>query len=100
MEYDEATQSLIPVDLTGTTIVCNLFKIVQELQDDGSSFREEGFATDLPCEILDASNGWVQTEFVTSMTVDAARLRIEFVVSDAEFTRVYPRFADQQVKIQ
>ena len=100
MDYDESTQSLIPVDLTGTTVICNLFKAVQELQEDGSSFYEEGFATALPCEILDADQGWAQVAFPTFVAADIARLRVEFVVADDTYSRIYPRFADQWIQVQ
>jgi hypothetical protein len=100
MDYDTVTQALIPVDLTGATVTCNVFKAVQELQDDGSSFIEEGFATDLPCELLSSDEGWIQVNFATGLIEDPARLRIEFVVITDEYERVYPRFADQWVSVK
>ena len=92
MEYDEVTQSLLPVDLTGKTVTCNIY----QLQQSEGTFTEFGFATGLPCEILDADDGWVETEFPS---MDRARFRIEYEVTDADMKRVYPRFTDQMVDV-
>ena len=96
MEYDETTQSIIPVDLSDCTVTFNLYKAVQ--QDDGT-FLEEGFATGIPCEILNATDGWVEGEFATSYLEDLVRYKIEFDVELDGFTRTYPGYADQWIRV-
>lgn len=95
-EYDSVTQAIVPVDLTDSTVLFNLYTATQ--QDDGT-FLEEGFATGIPCSLVDADDGWIQCEFATSYLENKVRFKIEFDVQKDGYTRTYPGYADQWIRV-
>lgn len=97
-EYDEDSESLVPVDLTNKSITYDLFKSVQQL--DGS-FKDIQFATGLDCSKLDAEEGWVDAPMPDIIKSSAGMFKITFDVEDTSSgaKRTYPRFDNQWIRV-
>lgn len=98
VEYDEVTQAVVQVDLTGYNITFNLYNQTQ--QTDGT-FLETLYASGLSCSVLDADEGWVECNLPEELAIeDPAWVRIEFVMATTGVRRVCPRFCNQMMEFR
>jgi hypothetical protein len=95
-ELDETTSELVPVDLTGLSITYDLFRQVQ--QTDGS-FVPAGFATGVPCALLEAATGWITVPMPETIKDYSGMFKITFNVQMPSGLKIYPRYANQSIHI-
>lgn len=88
-DFDETVNSLIKRDLQNATV-------------DMSMFTSSGIpvAVDIPCEILDETEGWVQVNMnPLTMTATPGMYKIQFKLQQDESVKNYPGYDYQWINI-
>lgn len=92
LNFDETTNDLLPVDLTSKSVKFNLFRQVQQV--DGS-FTSVQVVSDRTCDILDATEGWVDYE-LSSLETATHGMYILNLDCDG---KTYPRYERQWIHV-
>lgn len=96
VEYDETTDGLIPVDITGETITFTLFRQVQQ---SNGEFTSVEITKEQLCSIIDPTEGWIQYNVKENEMATHGMYTVTLKRTGEIVGRTYPRYEEQWIRV-